>query len=90
MLSNLWTGSWGGISAAVELQRSAAQEIACGVQEAAAGTQEISRNIAGVSEAAQASGKAANDVLGVARELSTQATTLHAAMDGFLEKVRAA
>jgi methyl-accepting chemotaxis protein len=45
---------------------------------------------AGVSEAAQASGRAANNVLGVARELSTQATTLRAAMDGFPGKVRAA
>ena len=80
----------GGISAAVEQQRAATQEIARGVQEAAAGTQEVSRNIAGVSEAAQASGKAANDVLGVAHELSTQATTLRAAMDGFLGTVRAA
>jgi methyl-accepting chemotaxis protein len=79
-----------GIYSAVEQQRSTAQEIARGVQEAAAGTQEVSRNIAGVSEAAQASGRAANDVLGVAHELSTQATTLRAATDGFLGTMRAA
>jgi methyl-accepting chemotaxis protein len=60
------------------------------VQEAAAGTQEVSRNIAGVSEAAQASGRAANDALGVARELSSQATTLRAATDGCLGTLRAA
>jgi methyl-accepting chemotaxis protein len=60
------------------------------VQEAASGTQEVSRNIAGVSEAAQASGRAANDVLGVPRELSMQATTPRAATDGFLGTMRAA
>ena len=54
------------------------------------GLQEVSRNIAGVSEAAQASGRAANDVLGVARELSSQATTLRAATDGCLGTLRAA
>jgi hypothetical protein len=43
-----------------------------------------------VSEAAQASGRAANDVLGVARELSSQATTLRAATDGCLGTLRAA
>jgi methyl-accepting chemotaxis protein len=80
----------GGISAAVEQQRSAAQEIARGAQEAASGIQEVSRNIAGVSEAAQASRRTANDVLGVPRELSTQATTPRAATDGFLGTMRAA
>jgi hypothetical protein len=47
-------------------------------------------DIAGVSEAAQASGSAASDVRGVAHALSTQATTLCAAMDGFPGKMRAA
>ena len=60
------------------------------LQEAAIGTQEVSRNIAGISQAADASGGAANDVLGVARALSTEAGRLRATVDGFLGRVRAA
>ncbi len=78
------------IAAAVEQQRSATQEIARSVQEASAGTQEVSSNIAGVSATAHISGEAANDVLGVAHELSAQADTLRAAVDSFLTRVRAA
>jgi methyl-accepting chemotaxis protein len=77
------------IAAAVEQQRAATQEIARNVQEAASGTVQVSGNIAGVNSAAHASGAAANDVLDVAKNLSSQAATLRLAVDGFLARVRA-
>ncbi len=78
------------ISAAVEEQRAATAEIARSVSEAATGTQEMSSNIAGVSGAASASGTAAGQVLAVAEELSHQAVALRGAVEGFLNRVRAA
>ncbi|HEY0184919.1 MAG TPA: methyl-accepting chemotaxis protein [Rhodopila sp.] len=78
------------IAAAVEQQRAATEEIARNVQQAAAGTGQLSENIESVSAAARASGAAANDVLGVASDLTTQASALRIAMSRFLTKLRAA
>ncbi|HUB45018.1 MAG TPA: hypothetical protein VMB73_08540 [Acetobacteraceae bacterium] len=49
---------------------SARQEVARAVQETAGGSQDVSRTIAGVGEAADASGDASNDVPGVAHALT--------------------
>ena len=51
------------VAAAVEEQGAATAEIARNIQQAAAGTQNVSNNIVGVSTAANESGKTAADVL---------------------------
>ena len=78
------------ISTAIEQQGDATREIARNIQSVAAGSNEISTHIGGVTTAAAATGKAATDVLSNARELDTQSGMLRSAVDGFLAKVRAA
>jgi len=78
------------ISAAVEEQGAATQEIARNVQQAAQGTQEVSANIAGVSQAAQETGAAATQVLASARELSASGSSLKSQVESFLTQVRTA
>ena len=56
----------------------------------AAGSNEISVHIGGVTTAAAATGSAASDVLSNARELDSQSGMLRGALDGFLTKLRAA
>ena len=75
---------------AVEEQGAATREIARNIQSVAAGSNEISAHIGGVSTAAAATGKAASEVLASARELDTQSGMLRSAVDEFLGKVRAA
>jgi methyl-accepting chemotaxis protein len=79
-----------GISNSIEQQGEATREIARNIQQVAAGSNEISAHIGGVTSAAEATGKAASDVLSNARELDTQSGMLRSAVDGFLAKVRAA
>jgi methyl-accepting chemotaxis protein len=78
------------ISSAVEEQGAATREIARNIQSAAAGSDEISHHIGGVSSAAEATGSAASDVLVNAKELDGQAGMLRSAVNEFLTKVRAA
>jgi methyl-accepting chemotaxis protein len=78
------------ISAAIEEQGAATREIARNIQSVAAGSSEINSHIGGVTTAAEATGKAASDVLSNARELDNQSGMLRSAVDGFLAKVRAA
>ena len=78
------------ISSAVEEQGAATREIARNIQSAAAGSDEISHHIGGVSSAAEATGSAASDVLVNAQELDSQAGRLRTAVNEFLIKVRAA
>ena len=78
------------ISSAVEEQGAATSEIARNIQSAAAGSDEISHHIGGVSSAAEATGSAASDVLVNAQELDGQAGMLRSAVNEFLTKVRAA
>ena len=78
------------ISTAVEQQGGATREIARNIQSVAAGSNEISTHIGGVTTAATATGKAASEVLANARELDTQSGMLRSAVDEFLVKVRAA
>ncbi len=78
------------ISSAVEEQGAATREIARNIQSVAAGSNEISDHIGGVSTAAAATGTAAADVLSSARELDQQSGKLRSAVDEFLGKVRAA
>jgi methyl-accepting chemotaxis protein len=78
------------ISGAVEEQGAATREIARNIQSVAAGSSEISDHIGGVAEAAAATGEAASQVLGNARDLDAQSESLRSAVDDFLGKVRAA
>ena len=73
-----------------EQQGDATREIARNIQQVAAGSNEISAHIGGVTTAAAATGTAASDVLSNARELDNQSGMLRGAVDEFLTKVRAA
>jgi methyl-accepting chemotaxis protein len=74
----------------VEEQGAATQEIARNVQQAAAGTQEVTSNIVGVKDAATATGAAASQVLSSAGDLSQQSDRLSREVGSFLEGVKAA
>ncbi|MGC2856995.1 methyl-accepting chemotaxis protein [Novispirillum sp. DQ9] len=76
------------ISAAVEEQGAATEEIARNAQQAALGTHEITQTIDAVSEAATETGSAAQKVLSEANDLLGQAGDLSSAVDRFLNRVR--
>ena len=76
------------IAAAVEEQDSATREIARSVQQAAAGTSEVSLNVAGASQAADQSRILANNVMVASGELNQQATALFESVDSFLAGLR--
>ena len=76
------------IAAAVEEQDSATREIARSVQQAAAGTGEVSLNVAGASQAADQSRALADSVLVASGELSQHAATLFTSVDTFLAGLR--
>ncbi|WP_343055015.1 methyl-accepting chemotaxis protein [Azospirillum oleiclasticum] len=80
----------GAIAAAIEEQGAATREIARSIQQAAVGTNEVSNSIAGVSAAAEQSGKVARDLQASFRQLSDQAGTLRAEVQRFLSTVRVA
>jgi methyl-accepting chemotaxis protein len=76
------------IAVAVEQQGMATNEIACNVQQAAQGTQDVTRNITGVREAASATGIAANEVLHAASQLSQNSQQISQEVNEFLAGVR--
>ncbi|PWC98233.1 methyl-accepting chemotaxis protein [Azospirillum sp. TSO5] len=78
------------IAAAVEEQGTATKEISRNVQQAARGTQQVSGNIAGVSEAAASTGDASREVLTAADGLNHEATDLRGFVSRFLAEMRAA
>src|SRR5207248_5376581 len=78
------------IYTAMDQQGDATREIARNSQSVAAGSNEISAHIGGVTTAAAATVSAATDVLSNARELDNQSGMLRSAVDEFLAKVRAA
>ncbi|HTI85049.1 MAG TPA: methyl-accepting chemotaxis protein [Alphaproteobacteria bacterium] len=78
------------ISAAMEEQDAVTSEIARNVEQAAAGTREVTTNIAGVTRAAAHTGRASADVLSSASALAAQNETLGQTIDGFIAAVRAA
>ena len=80
----------GSIAAAVEQQAAATSEISRNVGQAAEGTREVSANIVGVNQAANDSASAASQVLGSSTELSRQAVHLKTEVHRFLEGVRSA
>lgn len=78
------------IAAAVEEQGVATAEIARNVQEAARGTQDVSSNISGVSQAAAETKLTAHRLLQASDELSTQAVALRSEIEAFFSAIRAA
>jgi methyl-accepting chemotaxis protein len=76
------------VAAAVEQQQVATQEIAHNIEEAAAGTDQVSANITGVSAAAVETGRAAADMLDAAHSLAVQSQTMQGVIDGFVMEIR--
>ena len=76
------------IAAAVEQQDSATREIARSVQQAATGTGEVSKNIAGASQAAEQSRRMAESVMAASTELGRHADALFESVDSFLAGLR--
>ena len=78
------------VSAAVEEQGSATQEIARNVQEAARGTEEVTTNITSVTQAAIETGKSSAQVLDAVGELARMTDDLTSQVTKFLARMRAA
>jgi len=78
------------ISAAVEQQGAATQEIARNVDEAAKGTGHVASSINAVSRGAGETGSASAQVLASAQSLSSESNHLKLEVDKFLSTVRAA
>ena len=78
------------IASAVDQQSVAGQDLARNIDMAARASGEVSANIRQVRESSTSTGAAASQVLSSATELETQAKSLRAQADAFLERVRAA
>jgi methyl-accepting chemotaxis protein len=78
------------ISAAVQQQGAATQEIARSVNQAADGSNQVTESIATVTNSAAETGEAAGGMLNSASDLAHQADMLRTEMDRFLAGVRAA
>jgi methyl-accepting chemotaxis protein len=78
------------ISSAVEEQNATTVEIARNAEQAARGSREVSLAIGNVSKAAADTGRASNDILQAAVELTNQGETLRLGADAFIARVRAA
>jgi len=78
------------IAAAVDQQDIATRQIAASIQEASASTDTVSNHIGGVSGAANDTGQAAEQVLDVAGQLSSQSQILRSELHDFLARVRQA
>ena len=78
------------IADAIREQDKATEEISGSVQQAAQGTVDITKNIAGVNDAATETGAAAAQVLSSSAELSEQAERLRGEVGTFLADIRAA
>lgn len=76
------------IGDAVNEQSSATGEIASSIELASRGSQEVSVNIGGVSQAAAEAGGSVSQILDASKELATQATHLNQQVETFLEMVR--
>ncbi|MGE4351303.1 MAG: methyl-accepting chemotaxis protein [Bdellovibrionales bacterium] len=77
------------ISAAVNQQSSATQEIAKNAHQVAIGTQEVTNSIATVTKAVQESKNSSEEVLNAAKELSVQSEKLKQEVYHFLNRVKA-
>jgi methyl-accepting chemotaxis protein len=78
------------VASAVEEQSASTRETARNAQQAAQGTQAVSRAICDVQAGPQSTGAAAGQVAEATGHLSKQAAALSEKVDGFLKKIRAA
>lgn len=77
------------ISSAVEEQNAATQEISNSAQLASQGTAEVSQGIKLVAEANGQTGQSAEELLGAAKEMITNSSTLETQVASFVQQVRA-
>ncbi|WP_448204355.1 methyl-accepting chemotaxis protein [Azospirillum sp. sgz302134] len=77
------------VAAAVEEQAAATQEIARNVAEASTGTQSVTRTINEVTNASSETGSLADEVLHAANTLHRQADALNDGVESFLRRIRA-
>lgn len=82
-------GAIGSIAEVIEQISDISTAISAAVEEQGAATQEVTSNITGVSQASSETGHAASETLSAAGELSRQAENLSATVDNFLDEVRA-
>jgi methyl-accepting chemotaxis protein len=78
------------VASAVEEQGAATAEIARNIQQAASGTQNVSNNIVGVSNAANQTGETASDVLQSSDGLAAESEALSNEVGRFLARIKAA
>lgn len=78
------------IAGAVEQQGAATGEIAQNCQQAATGTQQVTDNIGGVGRAADMTGAASSQLLGLSEGLSQQAGELRSEVENFVTQLQAA
>ncbi len=78
------------IAGAVEQQGAATGEISQNTQRAAQGTAAVSHNIAGVGTAAEMTGAAATQLMGLSEGMSGNATTLRKEVETFVKGLKAA
>ncbi len=78
------------ISHSVSQQGVATGEIAQNCHQASTGTQEVTTNITGVGRAAQATGAASSQLLGLSQGLSSQAVDLRQVVESFVQDLNAA
>jgi methyl-accepting chemotaxis protein len=76
-----------GIASAMEEQGAATQEIARNVQQASAGTAEVSSNIVGITAAARDTGKAASRVRDVSSQINMQVDVLRNEVATFIKAI---
>ena len=78
------------IASAVDQQSVAGQDLARSIDLAARSSDDVANHVDSMREASLATGSAATQVLGSARDLDTQASTLRSKVDEFLSHIRAA
>ena len=84
------SGIAGSISAAVEQQKSATQNIVASVRAAVSGTADVAVNVRQAAEGANETGETSSRMFASAQALSGESLHLKAEVEGFLERVRAA
>ncbi len=83
-------GSTTSIATAVEQQGAATGEIAANTQRAATGTTDVTSNISGVGAAAETTGAASSQLMGLSASLSEQSLRLQREVGSFVQSLRAA
>ncbi len=78
------------IAGAVEQQGAATEEIAANTQRAATGTADVTGNIAGVGTAAEMTGSASTQLMGLSGKLTDQSRMLQQEVGAFVQNLKAA